>query len=155
LNRVVKWRRDGVPIKSAKVRYGKVAEDLDPFLAELSGKLGGRYEFLPSRCRCGSTEFFLHADFDEQVVRRQCRTCGTRRWLCDSGHYARRAKLKRWSCLGCRRRLANVGVGFRLYEGLDAVHWVFVGARCLGCGRLECYLSWKIAAGPAAPFMKV
>jgi hypothetical protein len=109
---------------------------------------------LASRCPCGGEEFELHADYNEQVVRRECRSCGQRRWLCDGKRYSRRAKLTNWNCLGCGGQTANSGVGFRLYEDLDAVYWVFLGARCVACKLLECYLSWKIAAGPSAPFMK-
>jgi hypothetical protein len=136
-------------------QYGHTLEDLGRFLETQSRICGGRFEFLTSRCRCGSEEFQLHPDFHEQVARRQCRVCRCRRWLCDSGRYSRRAKPQQWDCLGCGHRIANVGVGFRLYEGLDAIYWVFVGARCVSCGQLECPLSWKIAAGPSAPFMKV
>jgi hypothetical protein len=138
-----------------EAQNGEALEDLARFLETQSRLCGGRYVFLASRCRCGSEAFQVHADYHEQVVRRQCRFCRCRHWLCDSGRYARRAKPKRWDCQGCGRRIANVGVGFRLYESLDAVHWVFIGARCVGCGQLDCPLSWKIAAGPSTPFMKV
>ena len=103
-------------------------------------------------CGCGGKEFHLWADDDEGVAKRVCAACGREQFICDSEQYWSVAQPEQWRCVECTSLLANVGVGFSLYEDGE-VRWLYVGERCATCGVLSCMTQWKVAYTPSKQFL--
>jgi hypothetical protein len=57
--------------------------------------------------------------------------------------------LKKYKCVTCKSKVANVGVGYALYEDHEAVHWLYVGNRCATCGVLGSMVDWKVGYAPS------
>lgn len=135
---------------SGKWWVGDAPEDIGEYLASYSADSYATTLFRLARCGCGAAVFELHADDREGVARRTCIACRTSHYLCDSGEYAKEARLKKWKCIECGSRQANVGVGFSLYEDdPTAIRWLYVGERCHGCGVLGCFAEWKVGESDA------
>jgi hypothetical protein len=133
---------------------GNEAGGLEGYLRSLSHHPEFIEEFRLARCECGSVGFRFHADHQEEVCRRTCVKCRAKHWVCDSGAYAKRARRRKWECPYCLETIVNIGVRFLLYHDRCGVWFLVVGVRCVECGRMECPLSWKVAAGPAERFLE-
>jgi hypothetical protein len=133
--------------------FGNEPGDLKGYLQSLSQHPEFVEEFRLARCPCGSVEFRFHADSREEVCRRNCVKCRARRSVCDSGAYARGVRLRKWECPYCLEAVVNIGVRFLLYQDRCGIWFIVVGVRCAECGRMECPLSWKVAAGPAERYL--
>jgi hypothetical protein len=99
-------------------------------------------------CSCGGEGFYLWADDGEGVAKRVCPACEREHFVCDSEEYWSVAKPEQWRCVECASMLANIGVGFSLYEDGE-VRWLYVGERCSTCGVLGCMTQWKVAYAPS------
>ncbi|SNT32805.1 hypothetical protein SAMN05421770_107214 [Granulicella rosea] len=134
--------------KSGTWWVGSEPQDIGGFLEAYSAKSYKTDLFRLSTCKCGGTAFSLLADEDEGCAQRICARCGEEHFLCDSEDYLEDATLEAWECVECEGAVANVGVGFSLYEDGE-IRWLYVGARCAACGMLGCYSSWKVAYAPS------
>jgi hypothetical protein len=133
-----KWWRGGHP------------EDIGDYLKAYSSDGYKVRQFRLAKCDCGSLEFELEADRDEEVARRTCISCRKTHPICGSADYWDDAEPKAWKCVECGSRHANVGVGFALYDDdPSGVHWLYVGERCAKCGVLGCIVDWKVALSDA------
>lgn len=139
--------------KSGKWWVGKTPEDLKEYLDAFSEDSYPIHEFRLARCDCGSLEFQIEASDEDGVARRTCAACRQNHFLCDSEENWSDAETKRWRCTACKSRVANVAAGFSLTEDRQAIHWLYVGERCVGCGVLGCLTSWKIGYSPSLQLM--
>ena len=134
---------------SGKWWTGSTPEDIAEYLHALSADSYPATEFRLSSCKCGGVTFSLEVDQDEGVAKRICAACGSEHLVCDSAeNYEPGAKLKKFKCV-CKATLANVGVGFCLYEQANAVRWLWVGHRCVKCGVLGSMVEWKVGYEPS------
>jgi hypothetical protein len=135
---------------SGKWWVGSSAQDIDEYLQAYSSDGYKTNVFRLAKCQCGSTEFELEADDDEGVARRTCVACCAVHFICDSQEYWEDASLQKWKCIECKSTIANVGVGFSLYEDdPKGIRWLYVGERCAKCGVLGCFAGWKVAESEA------
>ncbi len=139
--------------RSGKWRVGKTPEDLQEYLEAVSEDSYPIHEFRLARCDCGSLEFRLDASDEDGVARRTCAVCRQKHFLCDSEENWSDSKTRRWRCTECKSRVANVAAGFALTEDRQAIYWLYVGERCVGCGVLGCLTSWKIGYSPSLQLM--
>ena len=134
---------------SGKWWKGSDPHDIEEYLQALSSGSYSINEFRLARCKCGSERFLLESDSDESVARRTCSECGKVHFVCDSGEFWEDADPQKYTCVTCKSKEANIGVGFALYDDKTAVHWVYVGCRCAKCGVLGCMADWKIGYKPS------
>ena len=135
---------------SGKWWKGSAPEDLGEYLRELTAGGYQATEFRLSKCKCGGTRFFLEVEPDEGVARRRCEECDNEHFICDSKeHWEEGLKTKKYKCVTCKSKVANVGVGFAFYEDETAVHWLYVGNRCADCGVLGSMVDWKVGYEPS------
>lgn len=135
--------------KTGKWWVGDKPNDLHEYLIAYSEDGYLVDQFRLATCECGSVEFRVEADDDEGVARRTCVKCKMKHFICDSGEYWEDAEPEKWKCVECKSTVANVGVGFALYEDKKDIHWVYIGTRCSKCGVLGCFAGWKIGYGPS------
>jgi hypothetical protein len=75
-------------------------------------------------------------------------------YICDSEEYWTGDDVEDFKCVGCGSVVANVGVGFSLYDMVHMdVRWVSVGVRCVDCGILGCIADWKVGYGDSRHFL--
>ena len=87
---------------------------------------------------------------DEGVARRTCVACKKPHFICDSEeNWSADLKTRKYECVTCRSKSANVGVGFSTHEDRSAVRWLYVGFRCASCGVLGCMVDWKVGYEPS------
>jgi hypothetical protein len=135
---------------SGKWWKGSSPEDLREYLEALTRSSYAINEFRLSRCLCGEVRFNLEVEQDEGIARRICVECKREHFVCDSAeHYQADQRLKKYKCVACTSEVANVGVGFSLYEDKQTVHWLYVGNRCAQCGVLGCMVDWKVGYEPS------
>ena len=135
---------------SGKWWKGSTPEDIGEYLHALSSSSYPTSEFRLSRCRCGETIFHLEVEQDEGVAKRSCAKCRAEYLICDSAeNYEPGMKLRKFKCV-CKAALANVGVSFALYEGSEAIRWLWVGHRCVSCGVLGSMAEWKVGYEPSS-----
>ena len=131
---------------SGKWWVGSEPADLASYLQALSVNSYKVSEFRLSRCQCSGIRFRLGVQTEEGVAKRVCSDCEAKHFICDSGQYrASGMRLKYFKCVTCKSSVANVGVGFALYDDRSAVHWLYVGERCVECGVLGSMADWKVA----------
>lgn len=135
--------------KSGKWWTGSTPDDLREYLEALSEDSYKVHEFRLARCHCGSVDFEVETSDEDGVARRTCAKCRNEHFICDSGEYWDEADTERWQCIECQSIIANVGVGFSLYDDRQDIHWLYIGERCAQCGLLGCTASWKIGYGPS------
>jgi hypothetical protein len=135
---------------SGKWWKGDAPEDLDEYLHAYTEDGDAITEFRLARCGCGSVRFQLEVDEDEGVARRTCEACGEKHFICDSEeNWTPGLKTKKYKCITCKSKIANIGVGFALYDGGRAVKWLYVGYRCIQCGVLGAMVDWKVGYEPS------
>jgi hypothetical protein len=134
--------------RSGKWWIGTSSGDIKEYLEAYSADSYKSSEFRGAKCPCGSDTFYLFADDGEGCAKRTCSSCGASQFICDSEEYSADASLEQWKCAGCGSSMANIGVGFSLYEDGE-VRWLYLGERCSGCGVLGCFAGWKIAYSPS------
>ena len=134
---------------SGKWWVGSQPEDVREFLVACSADGYPIHEFRLSKCSCGSIQFKLAADDNEGTAHRTCETCGLEHYICDSEEYWEDSEPEALSCIECKSKHANVGVGFWLYPDNSEVKWLYVGYRCANCGVLGCFADWKVAYAPS------
>ena len=127
---------------------GTEPADLRQYLIAFAEDTYPLNEFRLVSCSCGSDIFKLMADDDEGVAKRICARCSREHFICDSEEFWTDAQPEEFVCVECDSRKANIGVGFSLYEEGD-VRWLYVGVRCVSCGVLGCFASWKVAYSPS------
>jgi hypothetical protein len=133
---------------SGKWWVGSTADDLKAYLDAFSSDGYQTHEFRLARCQCGNENFHLWADDGEGTAKRICSSCGSEHLVCDSEEYWEESAPSEWMCIECESKVANVGVGFSLYEDGE-VRWLYVGERCALCGVLGCVTQWKVAYAPS------
>jgi hypothetical protein len=133
---------------SGKWWVGSIPEDLKEYLGAFSSDGYLTHEFRLAKCQCGSEDFYLWADDGEGTAKRICSSCGNSHLICDSEEYWEDSTPIEWICIECESKIANVGVGFSLYEDGE-VRWLYVGERCSSCGILGCVTQWKVAYSPS------
>jgi hypothetical protein len=135
---------------SGKWWRGSTPEDIGEYLRALSAQGYPINEFRLSTCLCGEQKFTLEVEQDEGIAKRTCTKCHAAHFICDSAeHYQRGQRLRKYKCVTCKSKVANVGVGYALYEEGTAVHWLYLGNRCADCGVLGSMVDWKIAYEPS------
>jgi hypothetical protein len=135
---------------SGKWWKGSSPEDLDEYLRALSASSYPISEFRLSQCSCGGVRFVLRVEQDEGIAKRVCESCSAENFICDSAEHSRPGqRLKPFKCVTCKSKVANVGVGFALYEDEKAIQWLYVGNRCADCGVLGSMVDWKVGYEPS------
>jgi hypothetical protein len=134
--------------KAEKWWKGTESGDLKEYLSELAAEVSRIDEFRLARCNCGSSGFRMEADRSEGVAQKTCVSCGVSSFICDSHKYWEDAKPKGLTCT-CGAKEFNVGVGFSLRKEKQDIRWLYVGARCLHCGILGCFVDWKVNYSPS------
>ena len=120
-------------------------EDVEEYVKAFSRQSYPIAHYRPCRCSCGSREFLLERDADDQA-RRTCRECGTLHYIADSEE-CWEPPVRKWKCVECKTTHCNVGVGFAGYENAaTGIKWIYVGVRCPKCG---CFADWKVALSDA------
>lgn len=77
---------------------------------------------------------YVEADAAKGVARRRCLGCGFAVAMLDSAQ--RWTYPAMWACQGCGQSIAELAAGLSLPDG-EHVEWMVLGARCVGCGRLD------------------
>jgi hypothetical protein len=130
---------------------GASFEDLAAFLrrAEVDG--GQVDEVLECVCRsCEGRRFAVRVMDTANAARRTCLDCGRHELIADSIEYWDDDDEVQCSCAcWCGEEDFAAAVGYSLREDGEDIHWIFVGLRCLACGRLGVYEQWKINWGPS------
>ena len=139
--------------KTGQWWVGDTADDLSEYLQALSEGSYKVHEFRVARCECGSDEFHVESSDQDGVARRTCIKCMQQHFVCDSGEFWDEAETERWQCIECKSMVANVGVGFSLYDDRQDIHWLYIGERCVRCGVLSCSDGWKIGYNPSLQLM--
>ena len=140
---------------SGKWWTGSSPSDVGEYLRALSASGYPVTEFRQARCHCGHECFSLAVEQDEGIARRTCEKCSAEHFICDSGeHWTSKLRLKKLKCPTCRSMIANVGVGFALYEDRQSVQWLYVGHRCAGCGTLGSMVDWKVGYEPSLQLLE-
>lgn len=135
---------------SGKWWKGSEAEDLEEYLHALSAQSYPTTEFRLSKCGCDSVQFILEYAPAEGVARRICVVCFKNHFICGSEEYwSQDLKPKKYKCITCKSKVANLGVGFALCKDRTAVHWLYVGSRCAKCGVLGSCVDWKVGHEPS------
>ena len=135
---------------SGKWWKGSAAEDLHEYLSALSSSSYPVHEFRLARCGCGELRFKLEVEQDEGIAKRTCTQCNVEHMICDSAeHHEPGQRLKKFRCITCKGGIANIAVGFSLYEDKQAVRWLYVGNRCAACGILGSMVDWKVGYEPS------
>ena len=134
--------------KTGKWWVGSDEADLEEYLKAYSADGYITHEFRLANCPCGSASFLLWADDGEGTAKRICSLCNSIHYLCDSEEYWTEETSVEWKCVECGSKLANIGVGFSLYEDGE-VRWLYVGERCTQCGVMGCAAQWKVAYIPS------
>lgn len=119
----------------AGARIGEDADDLLAYLAALEGGPAVTRTALVG-CTAHGDEpgwSYLEADPQAGVARRRCLACGASTPLLDSDEHWTHPPM--WACRGCGQSIAELAVGVAETDGLAT--WVAVGARCVGCGRVD------------------
>ena len=132
---------------------GSEPSDIGEYLSALSAESYAIDEFRLAHCSCGCNRFSLKWLSADGAVQRICADCSTPHFICDSEENWE-GKSRTYKCVGCHSPHANVGVGYSLYEGSTAVHWLFVGVRCSQCGILGCVADWKIGYEPSLQLLE-
>ena len=139
--------------RAGKYRKGTEPDDLRTALAEYA--VEGEYtldEYRAARCSCGGEVFGLDYDEDATAARRICMRCGADHLIGDSADFWPDAKATAAECV-CGGRTFNVGVGFSLTRDKIDVEWLCVGARCVKCNILGCYVDWEIDYSPSVQLL--
>lgn len=116
------------------------AENSDDLRNWLSGLPGGPVVGETVLLACGQhgderpTWMYVEADAAAGIARRRCLQCGFAVSVLDSG--SRWTFPPMWSCSSCGHSIAEVAAGLSITGG-DAVSWVVIGARCVGCSQVE------------------
>jgi hypothetical protein len=138
--------------KNGEEWRGEHAADLAEYLRDFEA---GGYRIarvLPAVCSgCGGRIFRLRADADEGCAERTCAECGKAALMLDSEDYWEGAAPEPVRC-GCGADTFELAVAFSLRASGD-VRWVSVGSRCLGDGRLDCPVDWRIDYAPSADLL--
>jgi hypothetical protein len=138
---------------SGKWWKGGSAEDLNEYLRILSEDSYPVNEFRLALCPCGSDKFLLEVKDEEEAGKCICSACSKARFVCDSEE-SWKGRSRKFKCIECKGKEANIGIGFSLYDDLSAVRWVYVGCRCPVCGVLGCMIDWKIDYAPSLQFLE-
>ena len=136
--------------ESGKWWKGSAPSDLHEYLQAFTAESYEISEFRLARCDCGSEQFLLEVEDNEGVARRTCAGCKKPHFICDSEeNWTEGLQTRKYKCVTCRSTVANVGVGFSLYDDRLAVRWVYIGCRCTKCGVLGCMVDWKVGYEPS------
>jgi len=124
-------------------QYGDSSEDARTYLRDYSKTAGYlAQQFAEPTCTCGHKTFLLALDEEQGVAVRTCNACQARHPVGDSAEYLSEAHLEECAC-PCGAEAFELTIGVSLYPESDAVRWVYIGARCAGCGLVGCYGDWK------------
>lgn len=127
------------------------AEDADDLRSWLTALPAGPVVSETVLLTCGQhgddrpTWMYVEADAAAGIARRRCLQCGFAVSVLDSG--TRWTFPPMWSCSSCRHSIAEVAAGLSVTGG-DAVAWVVLGARCVGCGQVEGLTDLVLADAP-------
>ncbi len=91
-------------------------------------------------CSCGSDNFKMFSDDEEGGVYLVCAECGEEHDIENSRGYIEKACQ---NVCNCDQESLQVGVGKSFYEGTDDPRWIYVGAKCPGCGLAGVYVDWN------------
>jgi hypothetical protein len=130
-------------VKRGKWRYGDSQADIRSELLRYS-QLNAypAQHFADAVCGCGGRTFRLRLDDNEGAAVRNCVSCGGEHPIGDSAEYLADAELEGYEC-PCDADILEITVGLSLYEGTEAVKWLYLGCRCVACGLTACYGDWK------------
>lgn len=131
---------------------GTEAADIEKFLVDLAAEEGTMpiRQFRLVKCTCGCLEFTLLGDADEGCAERTCTRCRSRRFICDGANYRDEAVPEQLTCLKCKSKKFNIGVGFSLRANpAPDVRWITIGQLCTHCGALGSMMDWKIDYSPS------
>src|SRR5262249_2010842 len=107
---------------SGKWWKGSSADDLAEYLRNLTRDSYPIDEFRLARCCCGEIRFNLEVEPDEGIAKRTCVQCRREHLIADSAdNYEPDQHLERFECIDCKSSVANVGVGYSLYQDREAV----------------------------------
>ena len=124
------WYGDSqADIRAEILRYS----DLNGYLAQ---------HFADAVCLCGGHVFGMLLDDMVGAAIRTCIACKHRHPIGDSEDYLEDAELLECAC-PCGMEAFEVTVGVSLYDGSDAVRWLYLGYRCQACGLTSVYGDWK------------
>ncbi len=99
--------------------------------------------FADAACACGGTTFVLAVDDDEGAAERRCTACDAPALIANSADVEDDMTLEPCGC-PCGRDVFELTLGLALYAGSATdVRWIYVGARCVTCGDVGCYVDWK------------
>ena len=127
---------------------GSDAQDIDAYLAALTGDDDGTPRVLHSQCGdCGNEHFRLRVDAEEGCAERTCASCGSSALMLDSEDTVDDAALEHVRC-ACGRDTFDVAVGFSQRDNGD-VRWVYLGIRCVADGVLGSCADWSIDYSPS------
>ncbi|UQA60518.1 hypothetical protein [Polyangium aurulentum] len=129
--------------RRGKHAYGDTQADIRAEVRRYSKRNG--YEathFADAVCVCGAKVFALKLDDDEGAAVRTCASCRHEVPIGDSADYLADAELGECAC-PCGAETFEITVGVSLYDGTEAVRWLYLGCRCPACGLTAVYGDWK------------
>jgi hypothetical protein len=127
--------------------------DLDEYLREYSADSYPIDRFALLKCSCGSHQFGVEVDDDEECARGICSVCSSVLFIADSEENWNPESPRIFECGACQSTVANIGIGFALTKDREAVNRVYLGCRCTKCEILGCMIDWKIAYTPSLQFI--
>lgn len=130
--------------KRGKWWYGDAQSDIRDELVRYSTENSYvAVHFADAVCGCGGRVFGLMIDDNEGVAVRTCTTCDAGQHpIGDSAEYMEDAELQECACR-CKAEAFEITTGVALYEGTEAVKWIYVGCRCVKCGLTGVFGDWK------------
>jgi len=129
--------------KRGKYRYGDDQSDIREELTRYGKKNEyPAHHFADAVCTCGGKLFELAIDDDEGAAVRTCVSCKRAHAIGDSAEYLHDAETGECAC-PCGNEQFEITASVSLYEGSDAVRWLYLGCRCPQCGLTAVYGDWK------------
>jgi RNase P subunit RPR2 len=138
---------NGEMSNSSKFRHGENAEDISKYLIEFTEHRANETKIVKCK-KCTADSFTFEFDEAEGAIEVTCDKCGEKWLLLDSDEFWEDCEdIAQAQCPECECENFNVGVAFERRDDGD-VKWVYVGARCTGCGLIGLFVDWKIDYSP-------
>jgi len=99
--------------------------------------------FADAICVCGCRTFLFATDDENGAAERQCTACESASLIANSAEVEEEMELVQSECT-CEGDVFELTLGLAVYtDEPGATRWIYVGARCVECSLVGCYVDWK------------